>query len=488
MTDLHTSSQGADIHPLIQPPYNVEAEQALLGALLINNDALERVGNWLEEQHFFEPLHGRIYQALKVRIEKGQRVTPITLKDAFGDEEAINDDLNVPQYLGRLLASATTVINASEYGQTIYDLAARRALMALAQELAERARHVDYANEDSITSIIEDSEAALYQIGDKSGRLSTVVSYGEALRQFVGDLDAAYSRGGGLVGLSSGLASMDEKFGGFAPGDLVTIAGRPGMGKTTLALNIATSMARAGEPVGVFSLEMKARQLAQKNIATDIGIPVQRLRRGDVVEDEFRGVVQLAQATTDWPLYTDQQAGTSIAAMSMRARRMKRKLGIKALFVDYLQLMQPVNKTSFSNRVQEITQITMGLKNLAKELDIPVIALSQLSRAVESRTDKRPQLADLRDSGSIEQDSDIVLFVYRAEEYLKREEPSSTSDEYLAWQAQMDEETGKALVIVAKQRHGPQGPIEMRFDGARSLFYDEGKKPELWSPTFEEMK
>jgi len=458
------------------PPHNLEAEQALLGAILVNNRALDGAAH-LREEHFFEPLHGRIFEASRRRIEAGRLATPITLQDYFADEEPIKDDLTVNKYMGTLAANATTVINAPEYAQTILDLASRREVMSVAADMAEAARSVDYTASGGVggaAGIVEEAMSRLDRVGDVEGRLSSVVTYRQAVRQCISDMDAAYGRGDGLVGLSSGIGAIDRMLGGFADSDLTIIAARPGMGKTTLALNIVTSMARSGHAVGVFSLEMAARQLAQKNLATASDVPVQRMRSGDLREDEFRRIIDLSRRQQALPIYIDQQGGVSIETMSMRAKRMKRKWSIKALVVDYIQLMQPEDdgRMRFGNRVQEITKITAGLKALAKELDIPVIGLSQLSRAVENRADRRPMLSDLRESGSIEQDADVVVFVYREEYYLLRDRPNAGAPEYAEWLALMDQARGRAELIVGKARHGPVGTIDLTFNGAKSLFGD----------------
>ena len=467
-------------------PCNIEAEQALLGAILINNAAHERVSDFLRPEHFFDPLHGRIYNTMQRLLEQGKNATPITLKTFFEDEEPINPDLTVPQYLGRLAAEATTIINAREYGRTIYDLARRRALIGIGEEMVNTAYHSSLDNPPEAQ--IEQAEQKLYELAESGKYGKGFESFHHALRSCIEMASAAYERRGGLSGISTGLKSLDMQMGGLQKSDLIIIAGRPSMGKTALATNIAFNIARAttlppeeggqghgkeGAVVGFFSLEMSSEQLATRIVSEQARIPSENIRRGMISDDEFRELVRVARELEDMPLFIDPTGGITIAQLAARARRLKRQHDLGVIVVDYLQLLSGSSALYQTNRVQEITEITTGLKALAKELEVPVIALSQLSRQVEQREDKRPQLADLRESGSIEQDADVVMFVYREEYYVARSEPSMDNiSEHELWQDKMDRVMGMAEVIIAKQRHGPVGSVKLQFTGEYTRFSD----------------
>ncbi|HEY8382452.1 MAG TPA: replicative DNA helicase [Microvirga sp.] len=472
-------------------PNNIDAEQALLGAILVNNDAYYRVSDFLEPSHFFEELHRRIYEVATTLIKAGKVATPITLKTFLGDHDL--GGITISQYLARLAAEATTVINAEDYGRTVYDLAIRRNLITIGENLVNVA--YDAPVESSPRDQIEEAERKLYELAETGRYDGGFQRFSDALTQAIDMAAAAYKREGKLSGIATGLHDLDRTLGGLQASDLVILAGRPAMGKTSLATNIAFNIAKAyqgekqpdgstktvnGGIVGFFSLEMSAEQLATRIIAEQSGVASYKIRRGDMREDDFYKITEAAREMQTVPFYIDQTGGISIAQLAARARRLKRQRGLDMLVVDYLQLLSASAKKG-ENRVQELTEITTGLKALAKELSVPIVALSQLSRQVESRDDKRPQLSDLRESGSIEQDADVVMFVYREEYYLKNKEPKPGTEEYFKWQAEMDQVHGKAEVIIGKQRHGPTGTVQLSFQAEVTRFgnlADEDKLPE----------
>jgi replicative DNA helicase len=471
--------------PFRQAPHNIEAEQALLGAILINNEAYDRVSAFLEPHHFFEPLHSRIFDTASKFIQNGKNATPITLKSFFDNEEPIGT-LTVPQYLGRLAAHATSVINAHDYGRTIYDLSVRRDLILIGEDMVNVA--YDSPVDAPPESQIEDAEQRLYGLAEKGKYGSGFMTFSTALHDAVEMASRAYERQGGLSGISTGMRDLDRALGGLQSSDLLILAGRPSMGKTALATNIAFNVAKAyrteinamgeevaadGAIVGFFSLEMSSEQLATRIISEQGEISSEKIRRGLISEDEFHRLVKVTQELQSLPLYIDHTGGISIAQLAARARKLKRQHGLGLLIVDYLQLLSGSAKKSSEGRVQEVTEITTGLKALAKELQVPIVALSQLSRQVENREDKRPQLSDLRESGSIEQDADVVMFVFREEYYVQRAEPSLTKvEEHQKWQDQMDQVTGIGEVIIGKQRHGPTGTVRLQFTGEFTRFSD----------------
>jgi replicative DNA helicase len=464
------------------PPSNIEAEQALLGAILVNNDAYYRVSDFLEAEHFIEDLHRRIYEVATSLIKQGKVATPITMKTFLAEQDL--GGMTPQQYLARLAAEATTVINAEDYGRTIYDLAIRRSLINIGEDVVNTA--FDAPVDSSPREQIEEAERRLYSIAETGRTDGGFQRFSDALTAAIDMAAAAYKREGALSGVSTGLIDLDKSLGGLQPSDLVILAGRPAMGKTSLVTNIAFNIAKAyraekqqdgtlktvnGGIVGFFSLEMSAEQLATRIIAEQSGVPSYKIRRGDMREDDFYKITEAAREMQSIPFYIDQTGGISIAQLTARARRLKRQRGLDVLIVDYLQLLSGSSKKG-ENRVQELTEITTGLKALAKELSVPLIALSQLSRQVESRDDKRPQLSDLRESGSIEQDADVVMFVYREEYYLKNKEPKPGTEEYFKWQAEMDQVHGKAEVIIGKQRHGPTGTVQLAFQADITRFTD----------------
>jgi len=463
-------------------PHNIEAEQALLGAVLVNNEACDRVSAFLKPEHFFDPLHARLYEAAAALIRAGRPASPVTLKTYFENDDALAEIGGAP-YLARLAASATTIINAEDYGRTIYDLSTRRALIGIGEELVNDAYEtlVDSNPKDHI----ERTEQALYDLAESGKYGQGFQNFGSALTQAVDMAAKAYERDGGLSGISCGLKDIDDKMGGLQPSDLIVLAGRPAMGKTSLATNLAFNVAKAykskhasdgslevenGGVVAFFSLEMSSEQLATRIVSEQAGISSEKIRRGLINEAEFHRLVQVSQELQSLPLYIDDTGGITVAQVAARARRLKRREGVGLIVVDYLQLLAGSAKASSQNRVQEVTEITTSLKALAKELNCPIIALSQLSRQVESRDDKRPQLSDLRESGSIEQDADVVLFIYREEYYLGKAQPRDNTPEFFEWQENMEKITGLAEVIIAKQRHGPTGTIRLQFQAEFTRF------------------
>jgi replicative DNA helicase len=463
------------------PPLNVEAEQALLGAILVNNDAFDRVSDFLKPEHFVEEIHRRIYEIAGSLIRAGKVATPITLKTFLGEHDL--GGVTVQQYLARLAAEATTIINAFDYGRTVHDLAVRRELIQIGEDVVNVA--YDAPVDSSPRDQIEEAERRLYAVAEGGRYDGGFQRFSDALKTAVDMAAKAYERDGSLSGVATGLTDLDRYMGGLQPSDLVILAGRPGMGKTALATNIAFNIAKAyrgetrpdgttaavdGGRIGFFSLEMSAEQLATRIIAEQSGVPSYKIRRGDITENDFQQVAEAVREMQAIPFYIDQTGGISIAQLTARARRLKRQRGLDLLVVDYLQLLAGSRTARNDNRVQELTEITTGLKALAKELNVPILALSQLSRQVEQRDDKRPQLSDLRESGSIEQDADVVLFVFREEYYLKNKEPRPGTEEHVAWMNEMERAHGRAELIIGKQRHGPTGMVELQFEAELTRF------------------
>ncbi|MEO0496399.1 MAG: replicative DNA helicase [Pseudomonadota bacterium] len=467
-----------------QSPHNIEAEQALLGAILVNNEAYYRVSDYLMADHFYEPLHREIYQVVSDLIRQNKIANPVTIKTFLPADEKVGD-MTVAFYLARLAAEAPTILNAGDYGQSIYDLATRRSLITIGEDMVNIAYDapVDLEPNDQI----EDVERRLFSLAESGRADQGFVGFGEAINTAIDMAAAAFQRDGGLSGTSSGISSLDRKMGGLQSSDLIILAGRPGMGKTALATNVALNVAKAyrgavgvdgetvaenGGIVGFFSLEMSAEQLATRIISAEAGVSSSKIRRGEITERDFEQLTIASREMNELPFYIDQTGGISIAQLAARARRLKRQRGLDVMVVDYIQLMQGSGKSQ-GNRVQEVTEITTGLKALAKELNVPIIALSQLSRQVESREDKRPQLSDLRESGSIEQDADVVMFVFREEYYVQQLEPDqSDADKYAEWMAKMEKAHGKGDVIIAKQRHGPTGTVSLAFEAEFTRFSD----------------
>ncbi|MCL4105282.1 UNVERIFIED_CONTAM: hypothetical protein GTU68_055413 [Idotea baltica] len=431
-------------------PHSIEAEQQLLGAILTNNDIYDRIASIISPQHFYDPVHARIYETAAARIAKNALASPVTLK-AFLEEDEGLKELGGPAYLARLAGAAISAFAARDYAQIIYDLAIRRELIGLGRDISAKASKVDVSSEPA-EQIVE-AEQSLYKLSEQGQTESGFQSFLKAVTDAVNVANAAYQREGGLAGLATDLIDLDKKLGGLHRSDLLILAGRPSMGKTSLATNIAFNIAkRYKKVVGFYSLEMSAEQLAARILSEAAEVPSEQIRRGDMTEVEFRRFVEAAKALEACPLYIDDTPALPISQLAARARRLKRTHGLDVLIVDYLQLVRPA--TAKDSRVNEVSEITQGLKAIAKELDIPVVALSQLSRQVESREDKRPQLSDLRESGSIEQDADVVMFVFR-EEYYKEE---------------MERLHGRAEVVIGKQRHGPIGTVELSFEGRFTRF------------------
>ncbi|HEX3423997.1 MAG TPA: replicative DNA helicase [Sphingomicrobium sp.] len=475
-------------------PQNVEAEAALLGALMIDNRLVEDVQLKLKSHHFFEPLHGRIYEAILKMTDSNRVATPVTLRPLFDADENIKE-VGGAAYLAQLTGSGAAVIGARDFAGQIYDLALLRALIGVGRDLVEGA--LDTSEDVAPLAQIERAETELYKVAEEGGAEGRAKAFSEATKEALEMAERALNSGGHLSGFTTGLESLNAKIGGLHKSDLIIIAGRPGMGKSSLGTNIAFAAAQrfvrdvedgidpeksAGAPVALFSLEMSADQLATRILAEQSGISSENLRMGKISQQEFRQLARAAAELQNLPLYIDDTPGLTIAALRTRARRLKRQKGIGAVVVDYLQLLQGSGRgSSADNRVQEISEISRGMKQLAKELNVPVIALSQLSRAVEQREDKRPQLSDLRESGSIEQDADIVLFIYREDYYLASKQPAEDHPDFAAWQEEMGRAYGRAEVIVAKQRHGATGKIRLRFDSRITKFsdaVDEGYLPE----------
>lgn len=459
-------------------PHNLEAEQGLLGALLIDNRALEKVTDFMKAEHFFVPAHQRIYHAIITMVERGQSASPVTLKNYFQNDEDLKD-VGGAEYLAELAASVVSVINAADYGQTIYDLHMRRELITLGEEIVNES--YDHSLERDATNTIESAEARLFSLAESGDSKGGFVTLRDSVMVAIENAETAFKADGQCTGVTTGLRDMDKKLGGLQPSDLLILAGRPSMGKTALAVNFAFNAALAyansgGEEGGrtaFFSLEMSSDQLAGRILAEQSGVSGDLIRRGQIKQDDFRSFVEASQRMSQVPLYIDDTPALSIGAVRTRARRLKRQHGLDFLVVDYLQLLRGNgSRQSSENRVLEVSEITRGLKAIAKELEIPVMALSQLSRQVENREDKRPMLSDLRESGSIEQDADVVMFVYREEYYLSRTEPEPGTEKHMEWQEKMERAHSVSECIVAKQRHGPIGTVRMHFDPNYTRFSD----------------
>ena len=479
IADIHAAD--GTVSPSTVMPHSIEAEQQLLGAILTNNEVYDRVSQIISASHFYEPVHARIFELCAARITKNTLASPVTMA-SFMDKDAGLKELGGAEYLARLAASAIAAFAARDYAQMIYNLAIRRELIQLGQDISARAGEVTVEEEpkDQITK----AEQALYNLAVEGQSDSGFQSFLSAVTTAVDTANNAYKRDGGLAGISTGLIDLDKKLGGLHKSDLLILAARPSMGKTSLATNIAFSIAKAykrgpladgtegtvnGGVVGFYSLEMSAEQLAARVLSEASEVPSERIRRGDMTEAEFRRFVDAAKTLESCPLFIDDTPALPISQLAARARRLKRTHGLDLLIIDYLQLVRPASAKD--SRVNEVSEITQGLKAIAKELNIPVVALSQLSRQVENREDKRPQLADLRESGSIEQDADVVMFIFREEYYKEREKPSDHELEKMAqWQDDMERLHGKAEIVIGKQRHGPIGTVELSFEGQFTRF------------------
>ena len=453
-------------------PNNTEAEQAVIGSILVNNEIFDEISTIISSINFYDPMHQKIFEAVESMVYKGMLANPITLKNYFEDEK---DDLNVPEYLVKITKFSTSVRQAIEYSKIIYDMFVRRELIKISEQTIDSAKLSEL--ETNGQTIIENSERLLFDLAEKGSFNSSLVKFDEAMKQTIEMASAAYKNDEGIVGVPTGLRDLDDKLGGLHQSDLIIIAGRPSMGKTSLATNIAFNAAQKLQESGkkssiaFFSLEMSSEQLSTRIISEQSRISSNDIRRGRISEEQFDKFLETSKNIAELPLYIDETPAISIAAMSNRARRIKRLFGLDMIVVDYIQLMRGTTYNK-DGRVQEISQITQGLKAIAKELSVPVVALSQLSRQVEQRDDHKPQLSDLRESGSIEQDADVVMFVYREGYYLQRKEPRPATVEHAEWQAKMNEVAHLAQILIGKQRHGPIGNITLEFEERFTKFKD----------------
>ena len=454
-------------------PNNIEAEQAVLGSILVSNEIFDEINTIISNINFYDPMHQKIFGAIENLVYKGMLANPITLKNYFENEK---DEINIPEYLVKVTKFSTSSRQAIEYSRIIYDMFVRRELIKISENTIDTAKLNDL--NISGQNIIENSERLLFDLAEKGSFNSSLVKFDEAMKQTIEMASAAYKNDEGIVGVPTGLRDLDDRLGGLHNSDLVIIAGRPGMGKTALATNIAFHAAQKLQDSGrkssiaFFSLEMSSEQLSTRILAEQSRIKSNDIRRGKISDEQFDKFIETSKNISELPLYIDETPAISIAAMSNRARRIKRLFGLDMIVVDYIQLMSGSLNNRYDGRVQEISQITQGLKAIAKELSIPVIALSQLSRQVEQRDNHKPLLSDLRESGSIEQDADVVMFVYRESYYLENKEPQAATVEHAEWQAKMNEISTLAQIIIAKQRHGPTGNIEVEFEAMFTKFKD----------------
>ena len=453
-------------------PNNIEAEQSVIGSLLISNEIFDDLSNIINSKNFLDPMHQKIFSAIEKLIYSGTIANPITLKNYFENEQ---DKLNVPEYLVKITKFSTSVRQAIEYSKIIYDLYVKRELIKISDNIKDEAKLNDI--ESNGQKIIENSEKQLFDLAERGSFNSSFIKFDNALKMTIEMASNAYKNEGGIVGVPTGLTDLDDKLGGLHKSDLIIIAGRPSMGKTALATNIAFNAAKKIQDDGdkstiaFFSLEMSSEQLSTRILSEQAKIRSNDIRRGKISEDQFDKFIETSKNISELPLFIDETPAISIAALSNRARRIKRTYGLDMIVVDYIQLMT-ANNARKDGRVQEISEITQGLKALAKELSVPVLALSQLSRQVEQRDNNKPQLADLRESGSIEQDADVVMFVFREAYYLERKEPRPATVEYAEWQAKMNEVSNMAEIIIGKQRHGPTGNVFLEFEAMFTKFKD----------------
>ena len=454
-------------------PNNIEAEQAVIGSILVSNDIFDDVSIIIDNKKFYDPVHQKIFAAIENLISKGMLANPITLKNYFENDNSLAE-LEGHEYLVKLTKFSTTIRQAIEYSRIVYDMHIRRELIQISEAMNENASNkiLDLSG----NKIIEDSERLLFDLAEKGSLNTSFIKFDQALNYTIEMASNAFKNEEGIVGVPTGLTDLDDRLGGMHNSDLLIIAGRPSMGKTALATNIAFHAAKKLQEKGTkssiafFSLEMSSEQLSTRILAEQSRIKSNDIRRGRISEEQFDKFIETSKNISELPLYIDETPAISIAAMSNRARRIKRLHGLDLVVVDYIQLMSAANTRD--GRVQEISEITKGLKALAKELSVPVLALSQLSRAVEHRDIKKPQLSDLRESGSIEQDADVVMFVYREAYYLEKLEPRPATVEHAEWQAKMNEVSNLAEIIIGKQRHGPTGNINVEFEAMFTKFRD----------------
>jgi len=452
-------------------PNNIEAEQSVIGSILVSNEIFDEINMIVTSKNFYDPMHQKIFNAIEKLIYSGMLANPITLKNYFEKEK---DEINVPDYLIKITKFSTSSRQTIEYSKLIYDLFVKRELIKISESIIDTAKLNDLDHDGQ--SIIENFEKSLFDLAEKGSFSSSLVKFDEAMKMTIEMASNAYKNDEGIVGVPTGLTDLDDRLGGLHKSDLLIIAGRPSMGKTALATNIAFNAAKRIQEDGrkstiaFFSLEMSSEQLSTRILAEQSKIKSNDIRRGRISEEQFDKFIETSKNISELPLYIDETPAISIAALSNRARRIKRLYGLDMVVIDYIQLMRASNFRE--GRVQEISEITQGLKALAKELSVPVLALSQLSRAVEQRDDKKPQLADLRESGSIEQDADVVMFVYREAYYLERKEPRPATVEHAEWQSKMNEVSNLAEIIIGKQRHGPTGNIMLEFEAMFTKFKD----------------
>ena len=452
-------------------PNNIEAEQSVIGSILISNEIFDELNIIINSKNFYDPMHQKIFSAIERLIYSGMLANPITLKNHFENEK---DELNVPDYLVKITKFSTSSRQAIEYSKLIYDLYVKRELIKISENVIDVAKLNDLENDGQ--SIIQNFEKSLFDLAEKGSFSSSLVKFDEAMKMTIEMAQVAYKNDEGIVGVPTGLTDLDDRLGGLHKSDLLIIAGRPSMGKTALATNIAFNAAKKIQEDGrkstiaFFSLEMSSEQLSTRILAEQSRIRSNDIRRGRISEDQFDKFIETSKDIADLPLYIDETPAISIAALSNRARRIKRLYGLDMVVVDYIQLMRASNIKD--GRVQEISEITQGLKALAKELSVPVLALSQLSRAVEQRDDKKPQLSDLRESGSIEQDADVVMFVFREAYYIGRKEPQPNTVDHAEWLNKMNEVANRAEIIIGKQRHGPTGNVFLEFEPEFTRFKD----------------
>ena len=456
-------------------PSNIEAEQALLGSILVNNDIIDEISNMVNSKIFYDPAHVKIFEVIENLNNKGMIANPITLKNFFEKDNMLGE-VGGTEYLVKLTRFSSSSKQAIDYAKIIHEMFLRRQLILISDKLSSDTLNAN-TDEQNAENIIESTEKSLFDLAERGSFSQSFLKFNQALDQTIEMATLAMQNDQGIVGVPTGLTDLDEKLGGLHKSDLVILAGRPSMGKTALATNIAYNAAQnilkrqEKSSVAFFSLEMSSEQLSTRILSEQARIKSDDIRRGKVTEEEINRYIETSRNIYNLPLYIDETPAITIATLSNRARRIKRLFGLSLVVVDYIQLMQS-NIYKNEGRVQEISEITQGLKALAKELSVPVLALSQLSRAVEQRDDKQPQLADLRESGSIEQDADVVMFVYREEYYLERKQPKLGSIEHAEWQSKMNDVNGLADIILGKQRHGPTGTIKVEFEGIYTKFKD----------------